>query len=380
MSDIVTSALREILVHEGQVALPGLGTLLRHNRPAQLISSDGKISPPSARIEFNNSLVIDDGRLLKAITNQAVPVNVAKAEIDEFTKEARQALAGGNDVTLPNLGVLKRQQDGTINFTSRAEVISRMHSGLPAVAFTPIPRAERAETLESAAASQREVVTESNTTGRRTISRPPRAGSESTKIGREVQYAVAVLLILLVCWAAYSLFQSIGDTIVDDPRTPVATDVSRRSDAPSAGDNVAASPTGTTVDANTISPDDPPRLSDDEVNSVDDSSVGANENTNRTNSPELMANTPVASIGENVAVIAVGMYVDAAYAEEKIIEVRQAGYLPWVRNDDNGTRLGIELSYDQRVDRTRALADIRDLFGEQCFVMTVNGRFGDFGN
>ncbi|MEM6770713.1 MAG: hypothetical protein AAF597_09035, partial [Bacteroidota bacterium] len=267
MSSLITDTIREILMEEQQVCLPGVGTLRLTPQPAVVSPIEGKASPPSNRASFNSNLVLDDGRILRSLTEIPVLTSAeAKALLDEFLKNITDNLDAGRSVTLDGIGRLFKHFDGEVRFTAGGENFSKDSFGLPDVDLKPIARTEKtsAKPADPLLAS---------TTALDPLANPgTRVGSASSSAGNKPKskweeiiyhpdlkqilwYLVAALASIAILALGYLAIQTIIRNYADEPAARVA-------DEPIIIEEPPARRPLPPVDADRVTPDDPPRLNE----------------------------------------------------------------------------------------------------------------------
>ncbi|OAV45645.1 hypothetical protein [Lewinella sp. 4G2] len=383
MSDLLQTTLREVLVDEGRVALPSLGTFIRENYAAVLSGADRKILPPSARVVFNGNLIVNDGRLLRALVEKKGMLRPqAEREMQALIADIRSRLQTGEHVKLDGIGTLFQQFDDQIVFTTVAEGLSKKAFGLPAVAFQPINRRATAEVAGDPLAGASLTGTGAAVGGSEaaaTATLPPRR--EAKVYPPALWYTLGIILLLIALWAIYGLFRSVAGASTDDPRSPV---VQREQPvtAPPVRQNTAPAPAP--VPANSIQPDEAPRLTN-ERNRVDDEAAKTRpvRQPGTSDGSAIIAPAPTTvapprpatnTTGTNVALIATGLYGNAANVRKNVLRIEQAGFEAFTEKAGRYTRVGVKTTYTTAAERDRALAKVRARFTTDAFVMRINGK------
>lgn len=115
--------IKELLLFQDCVIVPGLGAFVSNYQPAQ--QSEGKFSnflPPAKRIVFNQKLKHNDGSLVEFVSRQEmVSYEVARAKVEAYVQSAVKSLNEGNLVVLTGLGVLSTIKNGYIRFDQSNE-------------------------------------------------------------------------------------------------------------------------------------------------------------------------------------------------------------------------------------------------------------------
>ena len=324
MHSAVTTSLRALLMEEGRVCLPGIGTLLVVEQPAMVSLMEGKAAAPCARVAFNANLVVDDGRLRR---------EVGADEAAGFVRQTRESLDAGRTVLLDGIGKLYQHQTGEVRFSPGAGNFSKDTFGLPDIDVKPIVRKEKPAATETEAppAPNQEVV--------------PASPAWHQKYDGAAWYVAALLGLLLILYLLFRLGGAIGEALSseDDPR--VERTVSPQTEAPSAE--------ATTIDANTVRPEAPPRLNESGAGSTS----------------EPTASSPT----ENTAIIAIGLYARQRNVDKQVRRLTAAGYTPYTDNEGRNTRLGVEVRYRDEAQLRQVLREVRARYTADAFVMRVNG-------
>ncbi len=401
MSSLITDTIREILMEDHQVCLPGIGTLRLTPQAAVASPIEGKVSPPSDRAIFNSNLILDDGRILQSL--EEVPVlteTEAKQLLDEFLKNIRDNLDAGRSVTLDGIGRLFKHFDGEIKFTAGGENFSKDSFGLPDVQLKPIVRTEktRVAALEAKAAP-----------GAVDPLAPPVAGTAayaggSGAAGRSggtkkqsklaavlnhpdlrqiLWYVVAFLATIAIILTGYFLLQKVIQFYADEPVARVDTPALQVETPP------ARTPKPP-VDADRIIPDEPPRLNEARdksktkepapfeqpagstvaaVTSPTDRTGVADETTN---APAKTTLPPATASTYNTAYIAIGLYGSDANVTKNKQRINKAGYEAFSRADGRYTRVGVRVQYTNRADLLETLRAVQKLY-DDAYVMEING-------
>lgn len=374
----ITDTIRHLLMEEDQVCLPGIGTLRLQPQAALISPIEGKALPPSELVSFNANLVLDDGRILRELEHAGeLPRVEATALLDEFIRNLRENLDAGRSVTLDGIGRLFKQHDGQLKFTPAGDNFSKASFGLPAIDLRPIIRNEK----------QRRAAADPMLAQPATIAQPETAANRERRrdkilyhpeLRQALWYVAGFLTILLVLGAIYQIARFSGEKLTDDPSAPVNTSTDRpRIQLPSDRVNVAPGPRP--VDADSVRPDDPPRL-DDPVIAPPPVNTAPSGNTPEYADVTTPQNTPDAPpatttrppAGTNVALIATGLFGSQRNVEKNSDRIQAAGFVSFARPEGRLTRIGARLEYGSASDLQDALERLQRLFSD-AYVMEING-------
>ncbi|WP_157975910.1 SPOR domain-containing protein [Lewinella sp. IMCC34191] len=328
MHSAVTTSLRSLLMEEGRVCLPGIGTLLVVEKPAMVSLMEGKAAAPCARVAFNANLVVDDGRLRREI---------GPDDADAFVRQTRDSLDAGRTVLLDGIGKLYKHESGDVRFNAGAGNFSKASFGLPTIDVKPIVRKEKNKTPAPIpdAAPRQEVV-------------PAAQGIWQHRYGGVLWYAAGLVGLLLVLYLLFRLGGALGEQFSGGEDSPPP--VRERGVTPAGGEEQSP-----TIDANQVQPEAPPTL-------------GGNDG--QSSSPS--DNTATAA-AENTAIIAIGLYARQRNVDKQVRRLSEAGYTPFTETVGRNTRLGIEVSYRDEGRLRQVLREIRARYTKDAFVMRVNG-------
>jgi nucleoid DNA-binding protein len=116
----ITGYIKELILLNECIILPGLGGFISRYRPAS-IDSDRKIfSPPSKEIEFRDDLKKDNGLLINHIAKKNKISNLRAAKIVEnFVNEIVEKLNNGEKAELKGIGFFRKDiVSSKINFST----------------------------------------------------------------------------------------------------------------------------------------------------------------------------------------------------------------------------------------------------------------------
>ena len=376
MSSLINDTIREILMDEQQVCLPGIGTLRLNPQPAVVSPIEGRVVPPSQRATFNSNLVLDDGRILRSL--QEIPVlTAAEAEalLNGYLRDIRDNLDGGRSVTVEGVGRLFKHFDGEVRFTAAGENFSKESFGLPAVELKPVVRSEK----------QRRAVADpilGGATGGTTTADPPPVATKPAPnrwqqfihhpdLKPILWYIAAALATVAILILGYLALRSLAGVSDEAPlprreRPPVVVEEPpRRQPLPP-------------VDADRVVPDEPPRLGETSQAQPEQRQPAPTPVPDRTVTPDPAtsppaANPPVeANSPYNTAFIATGLYGSSANVTKNMNRITKLGYEAFSRREGRYTRVGVRVQYTTRPDLIETLRALQRRY-DDAYVMEING-------
>ena len=134
----VSDLLTELLTECNRVSLPCLGSFIADYAPAT-ISPDGEyISPPSKKVAFHQNEIWNDEKLEKLIAIRLnISIGNAKEQLAFWIDNICVALATGEKVVLPGLGILRVSHNSKLEFKQKSPNILSESFGLETV---PLPK------------------------------------------------------------------------------------------------------------------------------------------------------------------------------------------------------------------------------------------------
>ena len=117
----VNKYIKEILKYEENVIIQGLGAFITKYKTAEITDKQGKITPPTKTILFDDKIKMDNGRLLNFIkkTERFQEEEIRNA-ITEFANRTLQKLDAGEHVRIDELGYLYKDKAYKIQFVQDA--------------------------------------------------------------------------------------------------------------------------------------------------------------------------------------------------------------------------------------------------------------------
>ena len=130
----------DLLMKHNCVVVPGFGGFIGKKIPAKLESASGILIPPSKQFLFNINLIENDGLVLHYLAaKSAVDYFSAEKYVGQKIEEWKNDLQHGRSVTIPNLGIIQKNVNGTMEFTQDADSNLLLQSfGLKELLFVPL--------------------------------------------------------------------------------------------------------------------------------------------------------------------------------------------------------------------------------------------------
>lgn len=137
----IPQAIVELLYEQECVIVPGFGGFVRQRRPADFDYVQGRITPPSSLVTFNQNLMLDDGLLVEAYRiGNGCDLPTARRRVGAYAEWCRACLARKEEVLVPGLGRLVMGYEQEVKFTAEDNNFNTESFGLPILHFHPIVR------------------------------------------------------------------------------------------------------------------------------------------------------------------------------------------------------------------------------------------------
>lgn len=382
----IDDVLRQLLMEEAQVCLPGLGTLRRTAQAALVSPLEGKALPPSELVSFNANLVLDDGRLLRALEAQQ-PGDAAEAQrmLDDFLRNMRENLDAGRAFTIDGIGRFFKHFDGQIRFTPAGDNFSKESFGLPAIDLRPIIRTEKQRhaamdpLLADPASMAPAAAPEKAIKQRRQWFRQPATNPTDKKtllynerLKSILWYVVVIMTAMLLLALIYKTGQYLVGKNVDATQPIVRTETPRQ-EVPSDRINVAPPPRPFASEE--VAPGDPPRLNDPEPEPTSPEATYQEPERLENIAPTetIVTGGSASATSDNVALIATGMFGSQRNVEKNLDRIKAAGFETFAKPEGQLTRIGARLEYQTEDELNLALERLRRLYSD-AFVTEINGK------
>lgn len=145
--------ISELLYRYNCVMVPGLGAFLTQVKSAVIHKTTNAFYPPSKAVSFNEQVVTNDGLLVSYMADaEQATYEEMLVKVTEITSQWRTRLQKGEKLLLENIGVLKLNDAGKIQFQPHYSVNYLTSSfGLSSFVSVPVTREilkEEVETIE----------------------------------------------------------------------------------------------------------------------------------------------------------------------------------------------------------------------------------------
>jgi cell division septation protein DedD len=320
------------------VSIPGLGSFVTAYQPAEIDPVQGELSPPSKALKFDKNLAVDDGLLIKHISEEE-QISMADAErlVNAYVEQLKEAIEKRELVSFSGLGRLYKDYEGQFQFLADGTNFNTDSYGLPNVQFFPISRLQQ-------------------TTAHKGTANTAKAGyagkkvADTKKAGLNKGLLAAMGLAVLVAGIAIYvlLFQgaSSGSTVENAQTVPTS--------------RVNVKPT-----MDSSFPESGSAAIDDEEDRIDDV-----EYADEDDMPEEIVDTesPTIAPEQDYFVIIIGSFGNTENVERLVERIYNAGYEPYTEQSGKLTKVGIQKTYTDRSEIRSTLKDVQKEFSKDAKV------------
>jgi len=137
----IIPVIRDLLLRNQKAVIPGFGSFIVVQRPAQLNKVTQVLTPPAMVIRFDRNQQTDDGRLSDYLVQKLKQEpKVAEEAIKNFVLKTEAQLTNSGSTELEGLGAIKKQKSGEISFVPADELLKRISLfELPNISIPGIP-------------------------------------------------------------------------------------------------------------------------------------------------------------------------------------------------------------------------------------------------
>jgi nucleoid DNA-binding protein/cell division protein FtsN len=140
----ITLIIRDLLLRNEQLAIPGFGSFKIIHRPARISKTTQVLTPPSREIVFEGQLKSGDNQLLLAIKKKhGLSEAEASEALNKYILHIEEEIRSTGSILMEGLGKLKREGTGTLIFEPISELLNP--GGVFALPKIDIPVTEKRE-------------------------------------------------------------------------------------------------------------------------------------------------------------------------------------------------------------------------------------------
>lgn len=137
----LASDIKDLLMEDGAVIMPGFGGFTSTYKPAVTDGVLGVLHPPSYHLTFDPNQQANDGKLVDYVREKYhITSTAAQEAIDAFVKDIHSNFEKNEIVVLPEIGRLYRDFAQKIQFLPEATNFNADTFGLASLNFSPISR------------------------------------------------------------------------------------------------------------------------------------------------------------------------------------------------------------------------------------------------
>ncbi len=329
----VGAYIAELLYEHQSVIIPGLGGFTSQYKNANVDQIQGTIKPPSKEIRFNKNLKVNDGILIKHLTEKhGLNNEEAQKSVEDFVQQVLQAFDRKEMVLFPKVGRLYKNYKGEFEFLAENTNFNPGSFGLPLMQYKPVIRSKEELQQRSPAAAIRN----------------PNAKNKEEEISEKLAnwfqnnfpliISVAVIIISLI------IFLLIYDSPSKEPLAKDDLEKGPLNESPSKRNEAT-----TQIDEDSLNQNQATTSEDEEANSV-------------VEEPRVLP-------GQKSCIIVIGLFGDQNNVSKLVKRIYDSGFEPFLEERGTLTRVGIQFAYDSQDQIDRNLKIIQDKFEEDAVVI-----------
>lgn len=119
---LLSKIVRELILKNDQVGLPGMGTFVAEMIPASFSDKGYTINPPYRRLSFFPAKLEEDLLVDFYAESNGIDRSAAKTYIEHFIKDLKAVLLDRKTVVMPGLGRLRATKDNTFFFVPNEDL------------------------------------------------------------------------------------------------------------------------------------------------------------------------------------------------------------------------------------------------------------------
>ncbi|MGK0389439.1 MAG: hypothetical protein ACI94Y_002179 [Maribacter sp.] len=355
----VKGAIGELLYEHECVIVPKFGGFVKEYKPSSFDYVQGKISPPSSLLSFNDNLVVDDGLLIDFYKRKnRISLKKAQEDVKRFAKKSKITLENREVVSLPKVGRLLKDYENLIKFIPENHNFNTETFGLPKVRYYPILR-EIPENEEAVAP----VAATATISKKRIVPKRKKGKRRSQQVAR-IAIPVVIVIMLASAYTVMSRFdnnKSIVEleeqAILNQDKIPVNVSPTEE---PVNGDEE--------LDNSTI---DPTNHSDAEghAEEMTDMETVTDDYTEDIKEPEdeVVSSSSVPDVVEaSGTIIYVGYFTKQKGVDKTVAKIKKNNWTPYTKSISSGTRVGLIVSEGESANSL--LKKVEKVFNEGAFI------------
>ncbi len=338
----ITPYIKELLFENNSLVVPGFGALTLKYSPSTIEHVQGLLNPPTKSINFDENLVVNDGKLIAIIQQKhQVTTEEAKQQVARFVSIMKDQLDRREMVNIAGVGRLYKDFENKVQFIPDSTNFNKEAFGLPTVNFYPILREK--VTADS-------IVPSGTTTPSRKYTKKKSFTAwweDYTAEHTWLPVALATALLVILATTAinqFGLFDQQGIASKKVNESPVEIAVSQETALP-----VEESE----IEEETTDEDAADYAADETIAAADDETIVDTESS--TLSPN-----------QRIAVVSVGIFGSKANAQKRIEQVYDYGYdaLPkkYLKKGKELTQIGIQFAFETEEEFEETIKHIRKRF------------------
>lgn len=336
----ITPYIKELLFENNNLVIPGFGALTLKYAPSTIDHVQGMLNPPTKSIQFNENLIVNDGKLIDIIQQKhQVTTEEANQQIARFVSIMKDQLDRREMVNIAGVGRLYKDFENNIQFIPDSTNFNKAAFGLPTVNFYPILRDKvTADTIVPSGTTKAQPYTKK------------KSFFAWFKDYAEENSWLPIAMIATVLTVSIGLF--LNSTGFFRPNTLADKKVNESPNTPP--------PTQETALATEELPDNTPEEEDALDYAADEALAEADD------ADIVDTESSTLSPNQKIAVVSVGIFGNKNNAQKRIEQVYEYGYdaLPnkYEKNGRALTQIGIQFAFETEEEFATTMRHIKQKF------------------
>ena len=341
----ITPYIKELLFENNSLVIPSFGALTLDYAPSTIDHVQGLLNPPTKSIQFDENLVVNDGKLVDIIQQKhQVSTEEANQQIEKFVTIMKDQLNRREMVNIAGVGRLYKDFENNLQFIPDSTNFNKDAFGLPTVNFYPILREK---------VSADSIVPSGNTIPSYKYTKKKYFLEWFKDYSEENSWLpIALIATFLIVTGGFIIQKSgflspnsMADKVVNE--SPIETTASQETAFAINGENEGGQANAATTDEDAADFKADEALANNgskEADIIDTESSTLNPN-------------------QSIAVVSVGIFGNKANAQRRIEEVYEYGYdaLPnkYVKKGKDLTQIGIQFAFESEEEFEETIKHIK---------------------
>lgn len=147
MSIEIGQYVEYLLIHRGNVALPGLGSISLVQKPAYFSEGKTKMHPPSLNFQYAEEDVGNNELIEFIVKSEGLESHEVKEDIHKYSQNILNEFLNYDSAKIPNVGIIQKD-DSETRFIPNGSFAIRAYDGLQPIGLIPLPKLKLEKPIE----------------------------------------------------------------------------------------------------------------------------------------------------------------------------------------------------------------------------------------